>query len=409
VSVLAPPKPPRPDELEALIREARARQWRRRSLLAAAIAVFVGVGLSVWAAIPGGRSGASHDAGPPAAASSLRRIETAGRRIPIVSIGTGGPVTWADNGGGLWLTTNGGRSWRRSVPRDVAATGDPVARVLAADFVDARHGWISVDDVAGTFRVPSRSASLMHMEIDRTTDGGRTWQAALPPGCFQTCVDARLDFLDAHHGFALVDVEHAGGRLFATRDGGATWTLVARTPWRGSFAFFNVHDGVASDGQTIRLTTDGGRHWIRAGHLPPTFSTIRSAGRHLVVFGLRHLRLVAYTSEDGGRHWEARLAPAWLWPGLPDNDISTPTASDWVVPAAPRLFVTHDAGRTWHVVRPVDLPRGWSISQIEFTAPRVGWAIFTKGGQHLFRSVLVRTTDGGIHWAPAGPSRPKRR
>jgi photosystem II stability/assembly factor-like uncharacterized protein len=409
MSVVAPPEPPRPDELEALIREARARQWRRRALFAAAIAVVAGVGLSVWAAIPGGVSGASGGGGRPSAAPSFRRIEVGGRRIPIVTIGSSGPVTWAANGGGLWLTSNGGRRWRRSVPRDVARTGDPVARVLAADFVDARRGWISVDDVFGGFRVPSRSASLRHMAFDRSTDGGRTWHASVPPGCLETCSDARLDFLDTRHGFALVDLEHGGAKLFSTSDGGAHRTLVTRTTWRGSFAFFNERDGVATDGRTVRRTTDEGRHWFRAEQLPPTFSTIRLLGRDLVVFGLRHLRLVAYTSGDGGRHWTARVAPTWVKPGLPDNDISTPTARDWVVPTSPRLFVTHDAGRTWRVVRPADLPRGSSIAQIEFTSPRVGWAIFARGGQHLFRSVLVRTTDGGIHWAPAGPSRPKRR
>jgi len=397
--------PPPQDELELLIREARARQRVRRLKFAAGVAVLAAAGLSVWAAIPGGVSGAPGGRGRPSAAASARQIESAGRRIPIIAFGSGGPVTWAANGVGLWLTTNGGRTWRLLVPRDVAATGDPVARVLAADFVDARHGWISVDDVLGGFRRPSRSASLRHMEIDRTTDGGRTWRASIPPGCFESCTGARLDFLDTRHGFALVDVESGGGKLFATRDGGATWTLVARTTWRGSFAFFNEHDGVTADHHTVRVTTDGGRHWVRGGQIPPTFSGIRPVGRHLVLFGLRHLRLVAYTSEDGGRHWSARVAPAWVQPGLPDNDeaISVPTASDWVVPADPRLFVTHDSGRTWHVVRPADLPRGWSIAQIELTSPRVGWAIFREGGAHAVRSVLVRTTDGGVHWTPAGP------
>jgi photosystem II stability/assembly factor-like uncharacterized protein len=289
------------------------------------------------------------------------------------------------------------------MPRDVARTGDPVARVLGADFVDARHGWISVDDVWGSFPLPSGSASVRHMEIDRTTDGGRTWRASVPPGCLESCGDAKLDFLDTRHGFALVDLERGGAKLFSTRDGGAHWTLVARTTWQGSFAFFDERDGVSTDGHTVRRTDDGGRNWVRAGQVRPTFSAISSFGRQLVLFGLRDLRLTAYTSGDGGRHWSARFAPRWVRPGLPDNDISTPTAGDWIVPASPRLFVTRDAARAWRVVRPADLPRGWSISQIEFTSPRVGWAIFAQGGQHLFRSVLVRTTDGGIHWAPAGP------
>lgn len=378
-------------------------------MFSTAIALAAGVGLSVWAAIPGGRSGATGGSGRAAAAGSVRQIETGGRRIPIVAFGSSGPVTWAANGRGLWLTSNAGRSWRLSVLRDVAATGDPVARVVGADFVEARHGWISVDDVFGGFRIPSPSASLRHMEIDRTTDGGRTWHASVPTGCLESCSDARLDFLDTRHGFALVDLEHGGGKLFSTRDGGTTWTLVAHTRWQGSFAFSSERDGVATDDHTIRRTSDGGRSWFRAGQIPPTFS-MRSFRGRLVAFGLRRLRLVAYTSDDGGRHWSARAAPAWVRPGLPDNTtaVSTPTEKDWVVPASPRFFTTHDAGRTWHVTRPADLPRGWSLSQIEFTSPSEGWAIFASGAQQRFRSVLVRTTDGGVHWAPAGPLKPKQ-
>ena len=45
----APPKPPPHDELEALIKEARARQLRRRLLGAAGIAVAAATGLSAGA------------------------------------------------------------------------------------------------------------------------------------------------------------------------------------------------------------------------------------------------------------------------------------------------------------------------------------------------------------------------
>jgi hypothetical protein len=38
MSVVAPPEPPRPDELEALIREARARQRRRWIQIVTAVA-----------------------------------------------------------------------------------------------------------------------------------------------------------------------------------------------------------------------------------------------------------------------------------------------------------------------------------------------------------------------------------
>ncbi len=52
--MIAPPRPPSHDELEALIREARARQLRRRLLGAAGVAIAAALGLSVHALIAGG-------------------------------------------------------------------------------------------------------------------------------------------------------------------------------------------------------------------------------------------------------------------------------------------------------------------------------------------------------------------
>jgi hypothetical protein len=51
--MIAPPKPPTHDALEALIKEARARQLRRRLLGTAGIAVIAAVGLSVYALTAG--------------------------------------------------------------------------------------------------------------------------------------------------------------------------------------------------------------------------------------------------------------------------------------------------------------------------------------------------------------------
>ena len=52
--MIAPPKPPPLDELEALIKEARERQLRRRLLGTAGIAIAAAVGLSVYAFVKGG-------------------------------------------------------------------------------------------------------------------------------------------------------------------------------------------------------------------------------------------------------------------------------------------------------------------------------------------------------------------
>jgi Protein of unknown function (DUF4232) len=68
--MIAPPKPPEHDELEALIKEARARQLRRRLLGAAGVAIVAALGLTAYAlAIGRGghakQTGGSASGGPP--------------------------------------------------------------------------------------------------------------------------------------------------------------------------------------------------------------------------------------------------------------------------------------------------------------------------------------------------------
>src|SRR5438132_395670 len=111
--VVAPPPERRvvPDELEALIREAPARQRRRWLFLAAGLAMAAGVGLAIWAASRGGRTGVVHPHGPIASATGqVSRSSYAHRGIS--DMGTSGGVTWASNGRHLWLTTDRGRTWR---------------------------------------------------------------------------------------------------------------------------------------------------------------------------------------------------------------------------------------------------------------------------------------------------------
>jgi hypothetical protein len=68
--MIAPPKPPSHDELEALIKEARVRQLRRRLLGAAGVAIAAALGLSAYAlsslsAGPATPTGGSTGAGAP--------------------------------------------------------------------------------------------------------------------------------------------------------------------------------------------------------------------------------------------------------------------------------------------------------------------------------------------------------
>ena len=77
--MIAPPRPPSHQELEALIKEARARQLRRRLLGAAGVAIAAALGMSIYAFHAGGNldrvarkpANAGHAGAPPCRASQL--------------------------------------------------------------------------------------------------------------------------------------------------------------------------------------------------------------------------------------------------------------------------------------------------------------------------------------------------
>lgn len=134
----------------------------------------------------------------------------------------------------------------------------------------------------------------------------------------------------------------------------------------------------------------GGRLVLMAEH---DFGAKMSPGRW---------RTLLYFSDDGGAHWTARTLPRRWTPEIGSNDgalFSAASATDWFVAARNELAVTTDAGLTWHLVRVTDLPKRWIIGTIDFTSAQVGWAIFNGPRQ----SYLMRTTDGGRNWTPAGP------
>jgi hypothetical protein len=91
--MIAPPKPPAPDELEALIKEARERQLRRRLLGAAAVAIVTATGLGIYALAIGGSPGHSPEYSSPSgsvAVSACRPSQLATVLIFDGALGLGG-------------------------------------------------------------------------------------------------------------------------------------------------------------------------------------------------------------------------------------------------------------------------------------------------------------------------------
>ncbi|HEY2741714.1 MAG TPA: DUF4232 domain-containing protein [Gaiellaceae bacterium] len=93
--MIAPPKPPSHDDLEALIKEARERQLRRRLLGAAGIAIVAALGLSIYAFTldRGASSGGTRSAGA-AAVSVCRSHQLVGTTFLQAATMSGvGPIT----------------------------------------------------------------------------------------------------------------------------------------------------------------------------------------------------------------------------------------------------------------------------------------------------------------------------
>ena len=122
-------------------------------------------------------------------------------------------------------------------------------------FVDAQHGW-----AAG-------ASSVL-----RTTNGGLSWSVATVGSGDWTLDAESLSFVDAQHGWvagvlpAKTTLNGPRGCVYATDDGGATWTrqyvhdyISMHSVW-----FTDLRHGwVTGDQKQIMRTTDGGETWSK--------------------------------------------------------------------------------------------------------------------------------------------------
>jgi photosystem II stability/assembly factor-like uncharacterized protein len=357
--------------VDPLIAEARRRARRRR---VAAVALLAAGGFGAFLALRGSGTPPPSPAPAPSAADELRAIRAAATHATIVSSGLESAQRgWAMNGLGLWLTADGGAHWRTVTPH--VPGGDVVARIDSVQFVDAAHGWASGLDLIG-------NANRFSM-IERTVDGGRTWQTT-SHDC--AACGGSLSFVDVRHGFSLT-----GSTLFASSDGGVHWRRVGPAPSRARIDFRDVTHGWAlTAGGKLSRTVDGGRTWRRV-----PFAGVASLPQPSGVVAVRSGRHVVIELPAAGG-WTARRVPATVDPRF-QVQFSAPTATDFVLWSKRRIWRSDDAGRTWSSFRPKVAPEQvWSM---QFSSPDDGWAIFSlKQG-----AALVHTTSGGHDWLPLTP------
>ncbi len=331
-----------------------------------------------------------------------------------VSASTG----WALTSQRLARTTDGGTSWT-----DITPVGVTTRQLIGVRFVDETHGWAVVPGVQSN--IPPGQTPLL---VYRTADGGSTWiPAPLGTTTYGGAGSASVFFVDLMHGWVVVPLESSSqfnpGDLFATSDGGLTWTK-RRVPVGGRISFVTPTTGWVAGGgpgNQIFMSADGGASWTQqsvvlpAGQSQPVYGVPSQVGRMLVLFTTfasdANPAAGAYISQDGGATWQlissvtaARPVPVAVTVRVAVVDTNTWFA---VFPDAQRVYRTTTGGSSFAALTPAGLPvgvqdigfvtsaQGWALSQYgSCTSPNVGCADF---------GILSATNDGGATWSRLGP------
>lgn len=318
-------------------------------------------------------------------------------------------------------TTPAAAATASAPPTVIGPAGTAVPRRFtptSATFVSNQTGW-----VLGSAPCPGGKGSCD--AIVRTRDGGRTWRAIPAPA---TSPDelATLRFANTRDGFI------TGTQLWATHDGGATWTVVSGRPgvsaleaaagrvWltgprglesapaRGG-AFIRHGPAVATltlHGSTVFATTRDRTPRLLVGTFGRPFAnraTPCQADDEAVVGARTSKDLLLVCAGSAGAGQQPKTAwissnGGWTWNRVADPDPSTGTqvfltaASAFVIDHQ-QVGVSRDRGRTWQTA----LRGDDGINEGGFSSAALGFAIGFFDG----RVAMKLSHDDGRSWTIA--------
>jgi len=292
MSVVAPPEPPPArDDLEALIREARARQRRRRLTAAFVVGLAAAAAVGVYDGLAGsGSTNVGSRQRGPAALSPLPRCRSDQLRLTA-------PKMWGAAAGSLiedFTLTNSSQT-------TCALSGWPAVQRLGRSgrpIPVALNRWVYEQHGPAPFRVvrlrPGRAATFpvfgedWNHAVDRACPNARTVRVEPPGGGGWLSVGLKIPACSGWSvgplvpgrrapwpTFALSEFYAEHGRTYSGRQGGASWKLTAKDSGDGRYCFtvFTNGDRRASTcGRFYRPGVAGKLGWIaRSRGARPSF------------------------------------------------------------------------------------------------------------------------------------------
>jgi photosystem II stability/assembly factor-like uncharacterized protein len=231
--------------------------------------------------------------------------------------------------GQLWKSADGGQSWTAYA----AAPGSPFLNDVAFDAADPNllyaaaetgvfrsgdggESWTRLHQTAAKALVLPRPGTLVAggCGIARSTDGGKTWKEVLPCEKASAYQGREVEKLRIHPAapdeilatFLGSFVRGVRSRsVYRSRDGGATWELVAG-------ASLVAHDSrdprtlYAAKGTDLAKSTDGGETWTTVGPFGETgepSDLVVDPARPEILYGVTTWGVAR--SRDAGRTWES--------------------------------------------------------------------------------------------------------